>query len=197
MSDPQMTPAEAVRDAVQNDLLARLAQAFNPVSGGDRDGEMVLNVDTFNLVWSTFWDEYTMPLPTAFAAEVRTPGRVVVAIVCPECDEPAYGSVRLGAVLTADVDGRTLKVKAKSAAVDHVHGQTTMYTAGDEAGTAEAFDIGDIVREPAVVEDRESLPSSGEGPHPFRVDRGGRNCIDCGKSLPDGRHFDPDDLAEA
>lgn len=203
--DPMMTSAEAVRDAVQNDLLARLAQAFSPVSGGDRDGEMVLSIDTFNTVWATFWDDFAMPEPTSQAAEVRTPARVIMALVCPECGESAPAAIRLDAVLTADASGRTLKAKGKTTAVDHVHGQTSMYSAGDEAGTAEAFDLKDIVGEdalgyepePAVVEDESELPTLGEGPHQFRVNRGGKKCIDCDKTFADGRHFDPDDLADA
>jgi len=187
MSAPIITTTtERLRADVRDDLFARLREAVITIVGGSLDGKKAITAEAFDDVWYGFWDEYEMPLPSEHAAEVLTPGRVVIGLVCPECGEAAPAAIRLDAVLTAEGTKRTLKVKGKSDPVDHVHGQQ-MLPVGDEVGTEPAFDMKDIVIEAEV--DPEAAP------HAFVPGSGddGSLCQTCGWNLPDGAHFDPDE----
>lgn len=64
---------------------------------------------------------------------VTTPAVNTVIAVCPECDESIEIDVDLITSLTVEDGERTLKVKSKSKAYAHVHGQLTIGGAVQEA----------------------------------------------------------------
>lgn len=187
----QKTTAERVVETFRNDFKARLLEKFEAVNGGPLDGISIVSRGNFDDVWRAFWDDFEMPLPSDNAAELRTPGRVVLALVCPECGEQSPASVRLHAVHTADGSKRTLKVKGMTTAVDHVHGQQSLPEAkADEVGT-EPFELSDITGDVSAVPEDADAPADDKPAddvvsetHAFRPNRSGRKCIDC--QQPDG-----------
>lgn len=107
------------RQAVVDLLRRRLEGRLQDVEGGPWDGVRVVTAKDIA-------EALEEPLPPAslFAAEVRTPGWVTVAAVCPRCAIPTDVSVYITAQLISEVGADEIKLKAKSKARSHVCGQT-------------------------------------------------------------------------
>lgn len=127
-------PREAVVDLIRK----RLTDRLQDVEGGSWDGGRVVTAKDID-------EALAEPLPPAslHSAEIRTPGWVTVAAVCPRCGIPNNVGLDLTAEERTDSSGTELHVKGKSKPRTHVCGQTTIeeIAAGDQA----SFELSDIV----------------------------------------------------
>ena len=117
-----LTSREAVRRAVLDDIVGRCQLAAVAMEGGPLDGIEVVTLGTLRDQVSA---ALLIDLPPASEkyAEVTTPAHVVVSAVCPECRLPVDIGVKLAPRLTVEGNTTELSVKAKSKAVNHMHGQ--------------------------------------------------------------------------
>lgn len=138
------TRAEATHLALKKALEAKL-QTFE---GGDLDGvQFVTNADLLDVFAEP------LPPPNERSAEVTTPARISVLGLCPNCGQGSYLSIFVQPVLTIESTGRSLKLSAKSKAVNHVCGQQTL-PEGEVKGQ-ESFELTDIVRPEDALTDEE------------------------------------------
>ena len=109
------------------------------VDSGPLEGSTVVQLDALRGL-----ADGAIPESSRFAADVRTPGRVVVTAVCPRCSTSALITVLVSSELRVDLSGAELRVKGSSKAAPHTCGQTTLE---DPDGQMGAFDIGDLVED--------------------------------------------------
>lgn len=197
-----LSSGEQVRDQMR-DLKDFILTKFEKVDGGALDGFEMMSRDIFMKAWGEwFEDVFEMPQPSEHAAELRTPGRIVLAMECPECREYAPSSARLSTVLTDDGSKRTISLKVSAQKVEnHVHGQIPLPDE-DEVGTG-SFELEDIVTEddlekmaplPAATT-HEYIPNRGDDMKELAEGEGDR-CLDCGLPQDDSIHAVPGDKGE-
>lgn len=121
---------EQVRDDAA-DLLA------HPADLGDVDPDSPLRVLTQGNLQAVLGNVADRALPDfdRSTGEVVTPATVFVHAECPRCGIPVGVMVALTSVLTVDLEGAEISVKAKSKARSHVCGQLTLDAATDEQMT--------------------------------------------------------------
>lgn len=141
----------APRQAVVDLLRKRLEARLQDVEGGPWDGVRVV---TAKDLAEALAEE--LPPASLFAAEVRTPGWVTVAAVCPRCAIPSDVSVYISAQLISEIGGNEIKLKAKSKGRSHVCGQTRIDEAAD--GDQGSFELEDIVGD----DDDDAVPDVGD-----------------------------------
>lgn len=120
-----LTTREALRRAVLDDIITRAELVAVTMDSGPLDGLQVISIGHLrDQVSGALMVE--LPSPSAHHAEVRTPAKIVVSALCPECGLPVEIVVYLSPSLSVDNDGAELSVKAKSKARVHVHGQLSL-----------------------------------------------------------------------
>lgn len=146
-----LTSRDAVRRAVLDDIVGRCQTVAVAIEGGPLDGIEVVSLGTLR-------DQVTaallIDLPPASDkyAEVTTPAHVVVSAVCPECHLPVDIGVKLSPRLTVEGNTTELSVKAKSKAVNHMHGQQQLNVPEGQ----EDFGLDDIAGPPPTIDELET-----------------------------------------
>lgn len=141
-NDKWTNPREAALDVVR-DLIEEKKQT---IESGPLEGTEIVTIEDISEAFRT-------PLESVsdFTAEVRTPGLVYVAGVCPNCKQTANLRMDLSTELRIETGGRHLRLKGKSKEVTHYCGQTTLSDGDAVEGQVGAFDLGALSNEEAVV----------------------------------------------
>lgn len=128
-SNPREAALDRVRDAIE--------EKKQTIDSGPLEGTEVVSIEDIS-------EAFRVPLEPVsdFTAEVRTPGLVYVAGVCPACKEIANLRMDLSTELRIETGSRHLRLKGKSKEVTHYCGQRTM---ADHIEGQTTFDIEDIV----------------------------------------------------
>lgn len=133
------------REAVVGLIRERLAAQVFAVVGGAHDGVQAVRWEDVE-----FSLGQPLPPPSDHAAEVATPGDVLVATGCPRCGLPERIVLHVDAQLQVDAGGSELHLKGKSKAHTHVCGQQTL----DEAAAAASQSVlDDWLRQVGQAED--------------------------------------------
>lgn len=152
------TPTHAYEtraEATHLQLKKRLEEHLKTVEGGEWDGiQVVTNADLLEVFGEG------LPEPNERAAEVTTPARISVLGLCPSCGQGSYLAVHINPVLTVDGNGRSLKLTAKSKAVNHICGQIALPQVVAPAGQEECG-LEDIVRPEDALTDEERKADEG------------------------------------
>lgn len=116
-TDKWSNPREAALDTVR-DLIEEKKQT---IDSGPLEGTEVVSIEDIS-------EAFRVPLEPIgdFTAEVRTPGLVYVAGVCPACKETVNLRIDLTTELRIESAGRHLRLKGKSKEVTHYCGQIAM-----------------------------------------------------------------------
>lgn len=150
-------PTDSPRYALRDHYREELTEAATKVEGGPWDGRMVVDLDRIREIL-----DGRIPPSSDHGAEVRTPGKVVVTAVCPQCGETAEVSLGIATVLHVEEDAAALQLKGKSKKASHVCGQTSLsFPDGQET----AFELEDIV---GSDDSPDETPSDDPGPRPRR-----------------------------
>lgn len=132
-TDKWTNPREAALDQVRDAIEERK----QVLSVGPLEGTEIVTIEDIA-------EAFRVPLEPVsdFTAEVRTPGLVYVAGVCPACKETANLRIDLSTELRIETGSRHLRLKGKSKEVTHYCGQRSI---SDHVEGQTTFDISDIV----------------------------------------------------
>lgn len=147
-----LTSRDAVRRAVLDDIIGRCQIAAVAIEGGALDGVEVVSMGTLRDQVTAALLVDLPPISDKFA-EVTTPAHVVVSAVCPECKLPVDIGVKLAPRLTVEGGTTELSVKAKSKAVNHMHGQQVLNVPEGQ----EDFGLDDVVGLVPTIEQLETI----------------------------------------
>ena len=126
-------------------MISRTIAAVEPRIPGrvPQDGWTVASIvtssDVLDALAAVREDELTPP--DELTAEVQTPAEVLVWANCPRCSLPHAIRLFVTPVLTIDVSGSQLKLKATAKAAYHVCGQLSLPNSREADGQLPAFDV--------------------------------------------------------
>jgi hypothetical protein len=132
-TNPREAALDTVRDAIE--------EKKQTIESGPLEGTEIVTIEDIA-------EAFRVPLEPVsdFTSEVRTPGLVYVAGVCPNCKEVAKLRIDLTTELRIDSSGRHMRLKGKSKEVTHYCGQRTLDLDAEMApGQIGAFDLEDII----------------------------------------------------
>lgn len=109
-----LTPSEAVRLVLHERLKGKVQQ----VEGGPWDGMSVVTEKDLDVAFGE-----ALPPPSARGAEVSTPARLVVSVICPRCHVAQQIALFVSPKLEIDDERTTLKLVAKAKSMGHTCGQ--------------------------------------------------------------------------
>ena len=134
-SNPREAALDVVRDAIE--------EKKQTIDSGPLEGTEVVSIEDISEAFRT-------PLEPVgdFTAEVRTPGLVYVAGVCPACKETVNLRIDLTTELRIESSGRHLRLKGKSKEVTHYCGQMAIGLGQVEG--QESFDLDAPADPPAI-----------------------------------------------
>jgi len=149
MAVDRVESLRAYRSTLQRRFDQATHAALESVPGGEWEGMEVLRRKALEDVIHQIAEADPEPVPTS--AEVRTPGRVFVDVICPRCDLPTRVLLEVSAELVVTTEGSEIKAKGRSRAQAHTCGQLALEAAGDP--DQEQMRLADLVgpTEPTLV----------------------------------------------